>query len=146
MEQLPGLAGKEGIVDETQVRSANELAMDRTNLASKRTLMAADRSLMAWVRTALSMISFGFTIYKILQGFQDAGVHLAHPETPRRVGLFLTAMGTISMVMGTIEYWRTIVALREFQRYSVWRPSFAMALVMALAGSFVFVSIIIRLL
>jgi putative membrane protein len=108
--------------------------------------MAADRSLMAWVRTALSMISFGFTIYKILQGFQDAGVHLSHPETPRRVGLFLTAMGTISMVMGTIEYWRTIVALHEIQRYRVWRPSFVMALIMAIVGSFVFISIIIRLL
>jgi len=31
-------------------------------LPVSRTMMAADRSLMAWIRTALSMISFGFTI------------------------------------------------------------------------------------
>jgi putative membrane protein len=92
------------------------------------------------------MISFGFTIYKILQGFQEAGVHLSHPGTPRRVGLFLTAMGTVSMVMGTIEYWRTLVSMREFQRFSIWRPTFFIALVMAIAGSFVFLSIIGRLL
>jgi putative membrane protein len=136
---------KEVFVAETEARSTNQLAADRTNLAAKRTLMAADRSLMAWIRTALSMISFGFTIYKVLQGFQDAGVHLAHPETPRRVGLFLTAMGTISMVMGIIEYWRTIVALHEIQHYSVWRPTFVIALIMAIAGAFLFVSIIVRL-
>lgn len=127
-------------------RSTNQLAEDRTDLAAIRTLMAADRTLMAWVRTALSMISFGFTIYKVLQGFTDAGVHLAHPDTPRRVGLFLTGMGTVSMVLGAIEYWLTIKGLRDYQPASVWRPTFFIALIMALSGSFVFLSIIIRLL
>jgi putative membrane protein len=46
------------------VKSANDLAAERTDLAVDRTVMAAGRTLMAWVRTALSMISFGFTIYK----------------------------------------------------------------------------------
>ena len=35
-------------------------------LATERTRMAADRTLMGWIRTALSMIGFGFTIYKFL--------------------------------------------------------------------------------
>ncbi|MFP3558837.1 DUF202 domain-containing protein [Paraburkholderia sp. SIMBA_049] len=129
-----------------EARSANQLAEERTDLAVTRTLMAADRTLMAWVRTALSMISFGFTIYKVLDGFKDAGVHLAHPHSPRNVGLFLTGMGTVSMVMGTVEFWRTIVGLREYQLVSIWRPTFFVALVMACSGCFVFLSIIIRLL
>ncbi|CAB3796185.1 YidH family protein [Pararobbsia alpina] len=129
-----------------EVRSANQLAEERTDLATTRTLMAADRTLMAWIRTALSMISFGFTIYKVLEGFMEAGVHLNHPHSPRSVGLFLTGMGTVSMVLGTIEYWRTIVSLREYQPVSIWRPTFFVALVMACSGSFVFLSIIIRLL
>jgi putative membrane protein len=133
-------------VEGAPVRSANELALDRTDLATKRTLMAADRSLMAWIRTSLSMISFGFTIYKILQSYEEMGGHMPHPHSARRVGLFLTGMGTVAMVMGTIEYWRTIVDLSQFQRYSVWRPSFFVALVMAATGTFTFVSIIIRLL
>ncbi len=37
------------------------------DMARLRTSMASDRTLMAWVRTALSMISFGFTIYKFFQ-------------------------------------------------------------------------------
>lgn len=133
-------------VTNPEARSTNELAEDRTDLAATRTLMAADRTLMAWIRTALSMISFGFTIYKVLQGFKDAGVHLAHPNSPRSVGLFLTGMGTVSMVLGTIEYWASISQLRSFRRVSVWRPPFFIALVMACSGSFVFLSIIIRLL
>ena len=36
------------------------------DLGELRTIMAADRTLMAWVRTSLSMLSFGFTIYKVL--------------------------------------------------------------------------------
>ena len=37
--------------------TGTRLALDRTHLAHERTLMA-------WVRTATSLISFGFTIYK----------------------------------------------------------------------------------
>jgi putative membrane protein len=134
-----------GVVN-VQARSANQLAEERTDLATTRTLMAADRTLMAWTRTALSMISFGFTIYKLLEGFREAGVHLAHPHSPRTIGLFLTGMGTVSMVLGTIEYWRSIVSLREYHAVSICRPTFFVALVMAFSGSFLFLSIIIRLL
>jgi len=51
--------------------SSDELAEDRTDLAATRTLMAADRTLMAWARTSLSLSSFGFTIYKGLQGIAE---------------------------------------------------------------------------
>jgi putative membrane protein len=37
-----------------------------TLLAVDRTRRAHERTLMAWIRTATSMISFGFTIYKFL--------------------------------------------------------------------------------
>src|SRR6185295_20233331 len=36
-------------------------------LAVERTRLAHERTLIAWVRTALSMISFGFTVYKFFQ-------------------------------------------------------------------------------
>jgi len=132
-------------VANVEARSANQLAEERTDLATTRTLLAADRTLMAWTRTALSMISFGFTIYKLLEGFREAGVHLAHPHSPRTIGLFLTGLGTLSMLLGTIEYWRLMVTLREYHAVSVFRPTFLIALIMALSGSFLFISIIGRL-
>jgi putative membrane protein len=128
-------------------KSTNELAEDRTDLALRRTLMGADRTLMAWVRTALSMISFGFTIYKVLQGFQETEDRaLVEQLEPRNVGLFLTALGTISMVLGTIEYWQTLKELRLLAPIPLWRPSFIMAMIISVVGLLVFLSIIAKLL
>lgn len=127
-------------------KSTNALAQDRTDLAVSRTMMAADRSLMAWIRTALSMISFGFTIYKVLQGFQESGSTLAAGNTPRNIGLFLIGLGTISMLVGTIAYWQTFKELRLLQHFPVWRPSFVVALIMSAFGLFLFVGIVVKVL
>ena len=127
-------------------KTSNELAEDRTDLATGRTLMAADRSLMAWIRTALSMISFGFTIYKILEGLQKNGGDLGHDYSPQTVGLFLTGLGTASMVAGTIEYWERVKTLRMYHAIKTWRPVFVMAMIMSLTGLFFFLSIVTKLL
>jgi putative membrane protein len=129
-----------------EAKSANELAAERTDLAVERTMMAADRSLMAWIRTALSMISFGFTIYKLLESFHASAAALPREATPRHIGLFLTGLGTTAMLMGTIEYWHTLKRMRNLQPIPLWRPSFVMALIMSVMGLFLFVSIITKLL
>jgi putative membrane protein len=125
--------------------SSNEMAHQRTDLACSRTLMAADRSLMAWVRTALSMISFGFTIYKVLEGFQKAGAVL-HGVSPRSAGLFLTGLGTLAIVAGTVEYWHRAKAVRHLLNLPIWRPSFVIALILSATGLLLFLGIITRLL
>jgi putative membrane protein len=128
------------MIEET--KSSNELSMERTIFAARRTMMAADRSLMAWIRTALSMISFGFTIYKLLEGFQEKGGNLAHENSPLVIGLFLTGLGTVSMLMGTVEYWERLNTLRKIQPIPTWRPTFIMALIMSGTGLFFFMSIL----
>jgi putative membrane protein len=51
------------------------------------------------------MISFGFTIYKFLHAFAESGaIHLRRPNAPRDLGLFLTVLGTGSLVAGLIQY------------------------------------------
>jgi putative membrane protein len=130
--------------------TANELAEQRTDLAMHRTIMAGDRSLMAWIRTGLSLMSFGFTIYKILQEaarlMQERGEALRNDHSPRDVGLFLTGLGTVAIVVGTIEYWQTLKELHRGQHFRIWRPAFVIALIMSAAGLFMFLSIITRLL
>jgi putative membrane protein len=84
-------------------------ATSATDLATTRTILAAARTLMASLRTTLSMIGFGFTIYKILRGLHEAGgIHLRRPEEPRRLGLFLVALGTGSLVVAVVEYVRIL--------------------------------------
>jgi putative membrane protein len=84
----------------------------KTDLAAVRTTLAAERTLMAWIRTALSMIGFGFTIFKFLHGLQEAGsLHLRRPEEPRSIGLFLTALGTGSLLLGILEHLQTLARI-----------------------------------
>ena len=118
--------------------TANELAQQRTDMAGARTLMAADRTLMAWVRTALSLMSFGFTIYKVLGALQEGGRPLHSPNTPRNAGIFLVAMGTLAMVMGIVEYLQTRKALSSAMPIKLGRPSFVMALIMSVSGVVLF--------
>src|SRR6187455_1709197 len=82
------------------------------DLGAVRTVLAADRTLMAWLRTSLSMLSFGFAIYKFLESAARAGA-LDRPESPRRVGLFLVGLGTTAMVLGLIDYWVTIKSIER---------------------------------
>ena len=126
--------------------TTNQLAQERTDLGAMRTLMAADRTLMAWVRTALSLESFGFTIYKVLQAFQQEGRALPRDRTPANVGLFLTAMGSLAMVMGTVEYLQTRKALKPMLDVPLARPSFLMAMLMSFVGLLVFFGILAQVL
>jgi len=115
------------------------------HLAGMRTLMGADRTLMAWTRTSLSLLSFGFTIYKVLEGFQEtSGGQLASGQTPRNAGLVLTGLGTLSMLMGTIEYWQTRKQLSQFELKHTIRYPMIMATIMTIAGLFLFFSIALK--
>ena len=128
-------------------KTANALAVDRTDLAVERTIMAAKRSLMAWIRTALSMISFGFTIYKFLQGAaKEAQIIILKVQGPRRLGLFLIALGTASVILGSIEYLSTIKRLNKSHGYShrLLNFSFIMGMAIGLLGLFLFITILIN--
>jgi putative membrane protein len=117
------------------------------SLAATRTRMAADRTMMAWIRTALSLFSFGFTIYKVLQAFEEAGRVLpgANINTPRVVGLFLTGTGTLAILMGTTQYVMCLQELAARGRFPLARPPLLMALFMSVGGVALFVGIIARI-
>jgi putative membrane protein len=114
-----------------------------SDLGVMRTIMAADRTLMAWVRTSLSMLSFGFTIYKFLETAAQQGA-LARPESPQRVGLFLVGMGTAAMVLGVISYWATLKDLQRTEHFRLGRPTLLISLVMTVAGVALFLLIVRR--
>lgn len=112
-----------------------------TDLGQIRTIMAADRTLMAWIRTSLSMLSFGFTIYKVLEAFQSEGRRPMHPHAPAAAGLFLAGMGTFAMVMGTVEFFHTMRTLNQIEAFRITRPSLIMALVLSVSGVALFLGI-----
>ena len=123
---------------QTELKLNDILALDRNKLAAERTLMA-------WIRTALSMISFGFTIYKFLQVIDDqSAIPIQHPNAPRNVGLVLTGLGTFVVIVACIQHWSYVKNLRMDEPYKPWDLSFVVACLIAILGALLFGSIVLR--
>lgn len=118
-------------------RNSNELAMDRSRMASERTLMA-------WLRTSLSMISFGFTIFKFLEALQQqATTKPLRPDSPRNVGLALIAIGTGALILACVQHRRYLQVLGPDQpRAGLDLPLLVSGFV-ALLGLLMFVSVVL---
>jgi putative membrane protein len=116
------------------------------DLGVLRTMMAADRTLMAWIRTSLSMFTFGYTLYKVLQEVNEIGKLDLHDAAPRNAGIMLTVTGTVALTMGIIEYIATLRMLRRSYKFRVARPTLLMSVVLTFAGGFLCVGIVSRLL
>jgi inner membrane protein YidH len=71
-----------------------------TALALERTRLAHERTLMAWVRTATSLISFGFTIYKAFEYLRQRQPDVAHGVLgPRNFALVLIGLGIGALIL-----------------------------------------------
>ena len=124
---------------------ATVLAETRTDLAVQRTNMAADRSLMAWIRTSLSMIGFGFTIYKFFQYLPEdiAAGKVARPQAPRNLGLSLIALGTAALVAATWQHANFLKEIGSPQRLCK-SISFVVAIFVILIGVITFYGVLLR--
>jgi putative membrane protein len=87
-------------------------ALDSAHLAADRTWLAHERTLMAWVRTAVSMISFGFTIYKFFQFEAGRGAPVTRGVlTPRDFALIMVSIGLVALVMATLAHRKQVRGL-----------------------------------
>jgi len=81
-------------------------------LAVERTVMGADRTLLAWVRTSLSLISFGFTIFKVLESLQRSeAARLVREQTPKNIGIFMILVGVLPLALSMYQYRQTVKRL-----------------------------------
>jgi inner membrane protein YidH len=125
---------------------ATLLAEERTELARQRTLIAAERTLMAWIRTCLSMIGFGFTIYKFFQYLphEVASGKVLRPQAPRNLGLTLIALGTLGLTAATWQHRNFLKSAgvpRRVHRRSV---SFIVAIAVIVIGILTFYGVLMR--
>src|SRR5262244_549869 len=69
---------------------------------------------MAWVRTATSLISFGFTIYKFFQFLREQNevAHPAHLLGPRQFALLMILTGLVALVLATVQHRQDMKTLR----------------------------------
>ena len=69
---------------------------------------------MAWVRTAMSLITFGFTIYKFFEYLHESGrPHVATGLLgPRGFALAMMATGLVTLVLGTYQHRQGMKTIR----------------------------------
>jgi putative membrane protein len=86
------------------VPDANQLALERTRLAYERTLLA-------WIRTAATLITFGFTLYKVFQ-YEGDKAAAEHPLGTRNFAILMISIGLAALLLATIDHTRTVRLLR----------------------------------
>ena len=120
-----------------------ELSSRSVSLSLQQTRMGADRTLMAVIRTSLSLISFGFTIFKVVQNLADAKVLKISSSIPH-FGIALVLLGILMLATGIIYHGQFMRNLRVMRRSliaegyirgeSPFPPSFTLATALILLG------------
>jgi uncharacterized membrane protein YidH (DUF202 family) len=126
-------------MNETPLKTADILAVERTR-------MAADRTLMGWIRTALSMIGFGFTIFKFLESIRSYELpsRVLRHDSPRIVGLTLIGIGIFALLIACIQHGNYVKRLKSDQPYRPWDLGLVVAALIGFLGLAMVVSIILR--
>jgi putative membrane protein len=126
---------------QSSTRSSNEMAEDRTDIAHERTAiahertdlayersrLASDRTTMAYMRTSVSLIGFGFTIYKFFQYMSDMpGFEMLPSVGARNLGMALLILGAAMLFMAVAQQ---IVFMRRLSSGSGQKFPISIALV-----------------
>ena len=83
-----------------------------TRLAYERTWLANQRTQMSWVRTALTLISFGFTIAKFFEYLHEKQGDKAPLLGARTVGIMMIAGGLVALALSDVQHRRAVKAIR----------------------------------
>jgi inner membrane protein YidH len=106
-------------------------------------------SSVAWMRTSLSMISFGFTIVKVLEYLAESrnlsivGL-FGHEFGPETLGLTLITIGTLALALAVVQHRQTLRALHQQGLVPRWSLTLTVASLVAVLGVFAFGSLVLK--
>jgi putative membrane protein len=126
-------------MQETDNPTTNELAQQRT-------VMAAERTFMAWARTSLSLISFGFSIFKFMQYAQEIETKAKLTTSgARNLGTTLVALGVVFLIISSVQHWqllRRVTPSLRMLNLRAWPLSLFLAALLTLLGLLALVNMI----
>jgi putative membrane protein len=101
---------------------------------------------MAWIRTAFSMISFGFTIFKFFQylGQSKALDNQQQGSGARNLGATMILLGTASLIGATWQHWRVLQQMKASGYPVGFSLSLVVAALITAVGVLAFVGAFIR--
>ena len=115
---------------------------DANKLALERTFLAYERTLMAWTRTSVSLISFGFTLFKFFQYLleRDPEKYVHHILGPRTIGILMIGIGTFMLSLASVMHKRNIIQLRKSYPESQFSQALILAILISILGVIMFIA------
>ena len=92
-------------------------ALSSIDLAFERTMLPYERTLMAWIRTAVSLISFGFTIYYFLGEIKMTSGDHEQLFSPGIVGMIMILFGLLSLFLAQMQH---LIAMKKTKAGLSW--------------------------
>ncbi|HWR31263.1 MAG TPA: DUF202 domain-containing protein [Negativicutes bacterium] len=127
------------------VASHSKVSLSISNrMSMERTMMAAERTLLAWVRTAMAFISFGFTMYKLLETTAVVLASKIDVLQPAHIGILLMVVGTVPLGVGMYQFYQFSRKYGKTVGKSVLNASFLLASVILLLGIVLFLDIVLQ--
>jgi putative membrane protein len=100
---------------------------------------------MAWVRTATSLISFGFTIYKFFQYMQEKSqLRAERIFGPREFALVMIGIGLVALIFATVQHRRDVMRLRKWYPGEPYSLATILAGLLSILGIVAFVAVVFR--
>ena len=97
-----------------ELDDSTKLSIHRTELALESNLMSIDKMEMSMLTTSLSLIGFGFTIFKFFQEVGSQAVRSgAFGASSRNFGLFLVMLGIFLLLAGLYNRFRHVRSLER---------------------------------
>jgi putative membrane protein len=86
-----------------------------------------------------------FTIYKFLLYVRESlSANVLRAEVPRRFGMFLIGLGTASMILGLLDYYRRATQLNQESGQTFWSSVLVAGTLFVLLGLFLFFTILLH--
>ena len=95
-------------------------------------------------RTATSLITFGFSVYKFFEIEMQNAPPIAMLLGPRGFGLALIGIGLLSLVLGTVEHARDLRALRRLYSDMPRSMSKFVSIVVGALGLFALIAVLMN--
>ena len=121
----------------------NMLAEHRTELGFGRTLLALERTLMAWIRTDISLITFGFTMFKLLESMQQVSGSTVSQSAARNIGLALILLGVGTLIMAMLQF---RIAMKKILVFTKSKPQPSISMITGVGLLFVAAAMILNML